>query len=87
MADDNAEFDESFFASLEAGPDEQPAEADDPAPDEPLDFEGDAGADEFLYETEGDGSFETNAVETEAVETDAVDIDANPYFDFDFDGE
>lgn len=87
MTDDwaqgDTEFDDAFFASLEAGPDEDPASGDELD----LDLEGDGGVDEFLYEAEGDGSFETNAVETEAVETDAVDIDANPYFDFDFDGE
>lgn len=63
MTDDGADFDESFFASLEAGPDD-PVE---PAADDPLDFdlEGDGGVDEFLYEAEGDGSFETEAVETD----------------------
>lgn len=61
MTDDGSDFDESFFASLEAGPDEP----DDAAPDDTLDFdlEGDGGVEEFLYEAEGDGSFETEAGE------------------------
>lgn len=61
MTDDGSEFDESFFASLETGPDEP----DDAAPDDTLDFdlEGDGGVEEFLYEAEGDGSFETEAGE------------------------
>jgi hypothetical protein len=59
MTDDGSGFDESFFASLEAGPDEP----EDAAPDDTLDFdlEGDGGVEEFLYEAEGDGSFETEA--------------------------
>ena len=80
MTDDwaqgDTEFDDAFFASLEAGPDEDPASGDELD----LDLEGDGGVDEFLYEAEGDGSFETEAAETE---TDAIDVDANPYFDFD----
>jgi hypothetical protein len=80
MTDDwaqgDTEFDDAFFTALEAGPDEDPASGDELD----LDLEGDGGVDEFLYEAEGDGSFETNAVETEAVET---ETEANPYFDFD----
>jgi hypothetical protein len=50
---DEGEFDEGFFASLEA------------APDDPVEDSGRllAEDDAFLYETEGDGSFETDAAD------------------------
>jgi hypothetical protein len=59
-------FDDSFFATLEAGPDEELA---DPVADEALDLgvdDGPEGAEGFQYEAEGDGSFETEAMEFEA---------------------
>jgi hypothetical protein len=66
-ADDSADFDESFFATLESGPDaDTVGVADNPVADEALDFEGADnadGAEEFQYEAEGDGSFETDALE------------------------
>jgi hypothetical protein len=78
MSDDGADFDESFFASLESSPDEPAAD------DDPLDFdlEGDGGVDEFLYEEEGDGSFETEALDTDDAETDGGESSF-----YDFDGE
>jgi hypothetical protein len=78
MTDDGSEFDESFFASLESEPDE----ADDAAPDDTLDFdlEGDGGVEEFLYEAEGDGSFETEAGEE-------PDLDGGQSSFYDFDGD
>lgn len=77
-ADGGADFDDAFFASLEAGPDEDPAEAiaEDFATDEALDLESGGDVDEILYEAEGDGSFETEA----------VDFDADD-FPFDLGGE
>ena len=61
MFGDEGEFDEGFFASLEA------------APDDPVEDAGRllAEDDEFLYEAEGDGSFET----------DAADLDDDTAFD------
>jgi hypothetical protein len=78
MTDDGSEFDESFFASLESGP----HEADDAAPDDTLDFdlEGDGGVEEFLYEAEGDGSFETEAGEE-------PDLDGGQSSFYGFDGD
>jgi hypothetical protein len=80
MTDDGSEFDESFFASLEAGPDEP----GDGTPDDTLDFdlEGDGGVEEFLYEAEGDGSFET-----EAADLDDPDADGGESSFYDFDGD
>lgn len=62
-----ADFDGAFFTSLEAGPVEDSAEpvAEDLALDEAIDLEGEVGAEEILYEAEGDGSFETDAAEFE----------------------
>lgn len=79
--DDGSDFDDAFFASLEASPDEASVEADDLAAGQGLDLdferdevEGDFGVDEFLYEAEGDGSFETDAADLDSVDIDAVHI-------------
>jgi hypothetical protein len=66
-----ADFDGAFFTSLEAGPVEDAAEpvAEDLAVDEAIELEsleGEVGAEEILYEAEGDGSFETDAADFEA---------------------
>lgn len=76
--DDGADFDDAFFSSLEAGPDEDPSEAvaEDLVPDEALDLDGGDGVDEIFYEAESDGSFETEA----------ADLDADD-FPFDLGGE
>jgi hypothetical protein len=65
---EHVDFDHAFFASPETGPDEEPTEvvAEDLVPDEAIDLEGEGGVDEFLYEAEGDGSFETEAAEFDA---------------------
>jgi hypothetical protein len=78
MTDDGTEFDESFFASLEA----EFVESGDAAAEDTLDFdlEGDGGVEEFLYEAEGDGSFETEAAEE-------PDLDGGESSFYDFDGD
>lgn len=70
-ASESGDFDESFFATLEAAPNADPAESagDGLDSDEALDLEGADtadSADEILYEAEGDGSFETDALEGDA---------------------
>ncbi|MCD0446120.1 hypothetical protein LO763_21135 [Glycomyces sp. A-F 0318] len=77
---DEGEFDEAFFASLAANPDDPVA--DDP-PDAGLeDLLGDGDA--FLYEAEGDGSFETD---TAGFDDESFDADPEPDFDFHDEGD
>ncbi|MDN3238819.1 hypothetical protein [Glycomyces tritici] len=71
LFDEDGTFDDGFFSSLAANPDD-PASAYEPA------FGPEAGEDDyrFLYETEADGSFETDG---EDFADD--DLDYEPVFD------
>jgi hypothetical protein len=71
------EFGEDFFASLESAPEAETADDTDDV------FDDAAGPDEFHYEAEGDGSFETDAAEEFP---DDLDADADD-FPFDLGGE
>ncbi|GAA1675294.1 hypothetical protein GCM10009830_22380 [Glycomyces endophyticus] len=68
------DFGEDFFASLEAAPDADAFGA----------LDGADGPDEFLYESEGDGSFETDAADDGADEG-AADGDPEAPEEFDAD--
>jgi len=75
-AAEEGEFDERFFASLEADPD---APVDESALDLSLDLSTDddlSGDDDaFLYEAEGDGSFETEAADPDLTDDDGFGPD------------
>ena len=79
-ADDGSAFDDAFFSALEASPDEV-AEAD--SDDLGLDLEGDGGMDEFLYEAEEDGTFETDAADLDGPLVDEVPFEATAFGDDD----
>ncbi|SDE51241.1 hypothetical protein [Glycomyces harbinensis] len=79
---DEGGFGDDFFASLAASPDD-PAD-DGPAPEDDLFADDDA----FLYETEEDGSFETEAADFDADdEPFALEPDFDPDHDFDHEDE
>lgn len=88
---DEEAFGEDFFASLEAGPDPD-TPGSDAAGSEDV-FDGAAGPDEFQYESESDGSFETEAEDpadpvADPADTFPDDFDANAEdFPFDIGGE
>jgi hypothetical protein len=84
-AADEDEFGEDFFASLAASPDDPVEDAGD----DPVGLDGLLGDEgEFLYEAEGDGSFETDADGFDTDDgLDDPDLEADFGADHDFDGE